>query len=90
MTIPQHLEPFLFRDNPSLSCALRAADSSYNNAGDVEGAMADVFLAIVAKCTCQEFCDRILSIKELSHPAARQLSHDISMKTKKTYVFGLC
>lgn len=78
MTLPQHLEPFLFRENPSLTCALKAADASYATASDVEGALADVFLSIVANGTCQVFCDRILSICELTHAAARQLSHDIS------------
>ncbi|RZC34964.1 conserved oligomeric Golgi complex subunit 7 [Asbolus verrucosus] len=77
MTLPQHLEPFLFRDNPSLTCALKAVDQEYNTAGDVEGALAHVFLKVVARGTCQGFCDRILSICELSHPASRQLAHDI-------------
>lgn len=78
MTLPQHLEPFLFRENPSLSYALKAADPSYSSASDVEGALADVFLSIVANGTCQVFCDRILSICELTLAGGRQLSHDIS------------
>lgn len=78
MTLPQHLEPFLFRENPSLSCALKAADPGYSTANDVEGALADVFLSIVANGICQHFTDRILSIRELNHAASRQLSHDIS------------
>lgn len=77
MTLPQHLEPFLFRENPSLSCALKAVDQEYNNAGDIEGALADIFLKVVARGTCQGFCDRILSICELSQPSSRQLAHDI-------------
>jgi hypothetical protein len=79
MTLPQHLEPFLFRDNPSLTCALRAIDQEYHTAGDAEGALAHVFLKVIARGTCQGFCDRILSIYELSQPASRQLAHDISM-----------
>lgn len=81
MTLPQHLEPFLFRENPSLSCALKAADSEYNEVTDIEGAMADVFLGIVARGTCQGYCDRILSICELGPSACRQLAHDISKKS---------
>ncbi|XP_065171053.1 conserved oligomeric Golgi complex subunit 7-like [Atheta coriaria] len=77
MTLPQHLEPFLFRENPSLNCALKAADTEYANT-DEEGGMADTFLKIVARGTCQTYCDRILSIHELSTPACRQLAHDIS------------
>lgn len=32
MTLPQHLEPFLFRENPALTCAFRAARPEYNRA----------------------------------------------------------
>ncbi|KAF2904970.1 hypothetical protein ILUMI_01213 [Ignelater luminosus] len=77
MTLPQHLEPFLFRENPSLTCALKAVDQEYNDANDVEGALADVLLGIIARGTCQAYCDQILSICELSHSASRQLAHDI-------------
>lgn len=77
MTLPQHLEPFLFRENPSLSCALKAVDSEYASAADVEGALADVFLNIVSRGTCQTYADQILSICELSAAASRQLAHDI-------------
>ncbi|KAB0789984.1 hypothetical protein PPYR_15730 [Photinus pyralis] len=77
MTLPQHLEPFLFRENPALSCALRAADEEYNNADSVEGALADVLLSIIAKGLCQAYCDQILSICELNNIASRQLAHDI-------------
>lgn len=86
MTLPQHLEPFLFRENPSLSCALRSVDQDYNTAGEAEGALTHVFLQVVAKGTCQGFCDRILSICELSQPASRQLSHDIGMITTNTCI----
>ncbi|KAJ8969529.1 hypothetical protein NQ314_001712 [Rhamnusium bicolor] len=78
MTLPQHLEPFLFRENPSLACALKAVDQDYSNAPDGEGALASIFLKVVARGTCQGFCDRILSICALSQPASRQLAHDIS------------
>ncbi|XP_974190.1 conserved oligomeric Golgi complex subunit 7 [Tribolium castaneum] len=77
MTLPQHLEPFLFRDNPSLSCALKAVDQEYSTAGETEGALAHVFLTFIARRTCQGFCERILSICELSQAASRQLAHDI-------------
>lgn len=75
MTLPQHLEPFLFKENPSLSCALKSVNQEYNT-GD-GGILAQVFLSIVARGTCQGFCDKILSIFELSQPASRQLAHDI-------------
>ncbi|KAK9878962.1 hypothetical protein WA026_003781 [Henosepilachna vigintioctopunctata] len=77
MTLPQHLEPFLFRDNPSLTYVLKAIDQEYNVASDDESALATVFLKLVAKGTCQVFCDKILSICELNYEASRQLSHDI-------------
>lgn len=82
MTLPQHLEPFLFQENPSLSCALKAVDQEYNTADG--GVLAQIFLSIVARGTCQGFCDKILSIFELSQPASRQLAHDIS---EKSFIF---
>ncbi|XP_022909528.1 conserved oligomeric Golgi complex subunit 7 [Onthophagus taurus] len=78
ITLPQHLEPFLFRENPSLECALKASDPEYINIEDVEGALADVFLKIIARGTCQSYCDQILTIFELTPAASRQLAHDIN------------
>ncbi|XP_018329117.1 conserved oligomeric Golgi complex subunit 7 isoform X2 [Agrilus planipennis] len=76
MTLPQHLEPFFFRENPSLWTALKAADERYNVAGE-DVVLADIFLRIIATSVCQSFSDRILSIRELNQMASRQLSHDI-------------
>ncbi|CAH1108801.1 unnamed protein product [Psylliodes chrysocephalus] len=78
MILPQHIEPFLFKENPSLACALRSVDQEYSNAPEGEGTLAQVFLEIIARGTCQHFCDKILSIFELSPAASRQLAHDIS------------
>ncbi|XP_057670928.1 conserved oligomeric Golgi complex subunit 7 [Diorhabda carinulata] len=78
LILPQHLEPFLFKDNPFLSCALKSADQEYNNAFEGERTLAQVFLTIIADGTCQYFIDKILSICELSPGASRQLAHDIS------------
>ncbi|XP_044761910.1 conserved oligomeric Golgi complex subunit 7 [Coccinella septempunctata] len=89
MTLPQHLEPFLFRDNPSLSYILRAINEEYSTADDTEGALATVFLKLVAKGTCQAFSDKILSICELNYPASRQLSHDIGYLSNVMQDLGL-
>ncbi|CAG9765243.1 unnamed protein product [Ceutorhynchus assimilis] len=78
MELPQHLEPFLFKENPSLSCALKSIDQEYADAPDTEGALAQIFLQIVARGTCNGFCDKIMSIPKLSQAARRQLVHDIS------------
>lgn len=78
MTLPQHLEPFLFRENPSLACALRSVDQEYAEASDTEGALAQVFIEIIARGTCNNFSDKILSICKLTQPASRQLAHDIN------------
>lgn len=78
MELPQHLEPYLFKDNPALSCALKSIDQEYADAPDTEGSLAQVFLQIVARGTCNTFCDKILSISTLSQTASRQLAQDIS------------
>jgi len=71
MTLPQHLEPFLLRDNPALTLALNVAVSNAGHAG------ADLLLAGVARSTCQTYCDQILGISMLSPSASKQLATDI-------------
>ncbi|XP_043271141.1 conserved oligomeric Golgi complex subunit 7 isoform X2 [Venturia canescens] len=76
MTLPQHLEPFLLRDNPSLTHALRAADPQYTQ-GSTESGFTDILLGIIAKGTCQMFQDQSLGICELNAAACKQLATDI-------------
>ncbi|XP_012250674.2 conserved oligomeric Golgi complex subunit 7 [Athalia rosae] len=76
MTLPQHLEPFLLRDNPSLTQALRAADPQYAQ-GSSESGFTDILLGIVAKGTCTMFQDQTLGIRELNSSACKQLATDI-------------
>ncbi|XP_046623336.1 conserved oligomeric Golgi complex subunit 7 [Neodiprion virginianus] len=76
MTLPQHLEPFLLRDNPSLTQALRAADPQYAQ-GSSESGFTDILLGIVAKGTCSMFQDQTLGICELNAGACKQLATDI-------------
>ncbi|XP_046996397.1 conserved oligomeric Golgi complex subunit 7 isoform X1 [Schistocerca americana] len=78
MTLPQHLEPFLLRDNPSLTLALRVADSEYQAMSEnSEAGVADALLGIIARGTCQMYCENILGICELSTSGCRQLATDI-------------
>lgn len=80
MTLPQHLEPFLLQDNSSLRIALKAADNEYSSSvADEEGGLADVLLSIVARGTCQTYCDNIISIAELNGGANKQLATDIGI-----------
>ncbi|KAI4489402.1 hypothetical protein M0802_011157 [Mischocyttarus mexicanus] len=76
MTLPQHLEPFLLRDNPSLTLALKAADPLYAQ-GSVESGFTGILLDIIAKGTCQMFHDQTLAIGQLSSVACKQLATDI-------------
>ncbi|XP_054278876.1 conserved oligomeric Golgi complex subunit 7 [Macrosteles quadrilineatus] len=71
MTLPQHLEPFLLHENPSLTSALRVVG------GGGEVGSAEILLGAVAKGTCQAFADRILSVCELSPNTCKQLATDI-------------
>lgn len=73
MTLPQHLEPFLLRDNPALTLALTVAVS------EGVGGSADLLLAGVARSTCITYCERILSIAHLSSSACKQLATDIGL-----------
>lgn len=76
MTLPQHLEPFLLRENPSLTQALKAADAQYAQ-GSTESGFTGILLDIVAKGTCQMFLDQTLGICQLSSAACKQLATDI-------------
>lgn len=77
MTLPQHLEPFLLRDNPSLMHALRAADEQYTK-GSSESGFTDTLLGIIAKGTCQMFQDQTIgNICQLNITGCKQLATDI-------------
>lgn len=76
MTLPQHLEPFLLRDNPSLTQALKAADPQYAQ-GSSETGFTGILLEIIAKGTCQMFFDQTLGIGQLTSVACKQLATDI-------------
>ncbi|KAK2585977.1 hypothetical protein KPH14_010552 [Odynerus spinipes] len=76
ITLPQHLEPFLLRDNPSLTLALKAADPQYAQ-GSTESGFTGILLDIIAKGTCQMFLDQTLAIGRLSLVACKQLATDI-------------
>lgn len=76
ITLPQHLEPFLLRDNPSLTLALQAADPQYAQ-GSPESGFTGILLDIIAKGTCQMFLDQTLAIGRLSSIACKQLATDI-------------
>ena len=76
MTLPQHLEPFLLRDNPSLTKALKAADSQYSQES-CESAFTNILLSIVAREACQMFQDQTWGIHELNPAASKQLATDI-------------
>ncbi|XP_021926091.1 conserved oligomeric Golgi complex subunit 7 isoform X2 [Zootermopsis nevadensis] len=78
MTLPQHLEPFLLQDNPSLTLALQVADVEYGLlSAEAEGGFAGVLLGIIARGTCQTYCDNILGICELGSSSCKQLATDI-------------
>jgi len=76
MTLPQHLEPFLLRDNPSLTQALKAADPQYVQ-GSSESGFTSILLDIIARGTCQMFQDQTLGICQLNSVACKQLATDI-------------
>ncbi|XP_050312701.1 conserved oligomeric Golgi complex subunit 7 [Anthonomus grandis grandis] len=80
MELPQHLEPFLFKVDGArgaLACALRPVDREYALAPPSEGALAQVFLRLVARGACDAFAEKILAIPHLSPTAVRQLAQDI-------------
>jgi hypothetical protein len=82
MTLPQHLEPFFFKNNPSLIKALREADSKYSQESD-ESVFTNILLGIIAKEICQMFQDQTWNICELNTTACKQLATDIGKQSLK-------
>lgn len=78
MTLPQHLEPFLLRENPSLTLALKAADPQYAQ-GSTESGFTGILLDIIAKRICQMFLDQTLGLSQLTSAACKQLATDIGV-----------
>ncbi|RZF40162.1 hypothetical protein LSTR_LSTR010114 [Laodelphax striatellus] len=78
MTLPQHLEPFLMRDNPALTGALHVGggEGAAAQAGG-GGGFADLLLGMVARGTCQTYLDHILAVSQLTPAASKQLAIDI-------------
>ena len=81
MTMPQHLEPYMTNDNPSLSRALQArvfpfCGSVTSKSGD-NNTPADFLLNCIARATCQTYLDHILKIPSLSVNSTKQLYTDI-------------
>ncbi|KAH0950272.1 hypothetical protein HN011_010098 [Eciton burchellii] len=89
MTLPQHLEPFLLRDNPSLTQALKAADPQYAQVS-TESGFTGILLDIVARGTCQMFQDQTLGICQLNSVACKQLATDIDYLGNVLEELGLC
>jgi hypothetical protein len=76
MTLPQHLEPFLLRDNPGVGVALQAA--GVGTLGEGGSGAAELLLGSVAAATSQAFCDHALTIEHITPSGAKQLATDIS------------
>jgi hypothetical protein len=90
MTLPQHLDPFLMQDNPSLTLALHMADAKYELlSGGAEGGFADVLLGIIARESCQMYCDNILGVCEFGPAACKQLATDIGESDSPSLKFIL-
>jgi len=82
MTLPQHLEPYMANDNPSLIRAFRERTFPYCGGNTKEVAVegetpADFLLNCIATATCQVYQDNILKIPEVSTNSAKQLHVDI-------------
>ena len=83
MTMPQHLEPYMTNDNPSLSRALQArvfpfcGSVTSSKSGGENNTPADFLLNCIARATCQTYQDHILKIPSLSVNSTKQLYTDI-------------
>ncbi|GFS71825.1 conserved oligomeric Golgi complex subunit 7 [Nephila pilipes] len=78
MTIPQHIEPFILRDNPGLHTALKNCNLPQELEQDTTSNVADYLLECLARRITDCYCENILKISNLKNNAANQLVTDIS------------
>ncbi|CAH1736628.1 conserved oligomeric Golgi complex subunit 7 [Aphis gossypii] len=76
ITLPQHVEPFLVRDNEAVTVVLNISDRRYTDAS-LEESFTNVLLRILARNTCDVYVEQIQSLRELNNLAAQQLAADI-------------
>jgi len=76
ITLPQHVEPFLVRDNESVTVVLSISDRRYTDAS-LEESFTNVLLRILARNTCDVYVEQIQSLREINDLAAQQLAADI-------------
>lgn len=78
MTIPQHIEPFILRDNPGLHTALKNCNLPNELEQDSTSNVADYLLECLARRITDCYCENILKISNLKNNASNQLVTDIS------------
>lgn len=76
ITLPQHVEPFLVRDNESVTVVLSISDRRYTDAS-LEESYTNVLLRILASNTCDVYVEQIQSLRDINDLAAQQLAADI-------------
>merc|ERR1711988_2087523 len=78
MTLPQHLEPYMSQDSPTLLRALRL--NVFPGAGEAGSLQspADFLLGCISSSTCSSYLSYISSIPGLNTGSAKQLAVDIS------------
>ncbi|XP_015928975.2 conserved oligomeric Golgi complex subunit 7 isoform X1 [Parasteatoda tepidariorum] len=78
MTIPQHIEPFILRDNPALHIALKNSNIAHVSEQDGSSNVADYLLECLARKITDCYCNNILMISHITNNATNQLVTDIS------------
>ncbi|KAG8182519.1 hypothetical protein JTE90_002057 [Oedothorax gibbosus] len=78
MTIPQHIEPFILRDNPGLQIALKNCNMSNGQSQDGNSNVADYLLECLARRITDCYYENILQISYITNSATNQLVVDIS------------
>jgi len=76
ITLPQHVEPFLVRDNEAVTAVLSISDRRYMDASLEESYM-NVLLKILSSNTCDVYVEQIQSLRDVNSLAAQQLAADI-------------
>lgn len=76
ITLPQHVEPFLVRDNEAVTAVLSISDRRYMDAS-LEESYTNVLLKVLSSNTCDMYVEQIQSLRDVNNLAAQQLAADI-------------
>ncbi|GAB6032203.1 Golgi transport complex subunit 7 [Chamberlinius hualienensis] len=79
MTIPQHIDPFIIRDNPAIHIGFKMGKLPFSEGKELSQGehVTDYLLNCIANKTCRMYVENIFKVDRVTPYAAKQLATDI-------------